>query len=248
MARPKKCRRVARLPRVLYFKPRGIPLRELEEVSLPVEGVEALRLVDAQGMDQETAALRMGVSRHTLGRILAQARKAVAQAISGGLAICIEGGNFELTTAGAAGTQQTRLKPKAVPERRSQKGKPMIKKIAISSEGPTLDDQVDPRFGRAAGFVIVDLETMETRYLDNGASQTMAHGAGLQAAENVAAARVQAVLSDYVGPKAMAALGAVGIQVGQNCGNMTVRQALEKFLNNEITLEDSPKAAGSPCR
>jgi predicted Fe-Mo cluster-binding NifX family protein len=40
--------------------------------------------------------------------------------------------------------------------------------IAVTSEGPSLDDQIDPRFGRAAGFVVVDLETMDTRYIDNG--------------------------------------------------------------------------------
>ena len=43
-------------------------------------------------------------------------------------------------------------------------------KIAISSEGPSLDDQVDPRFGRAGGFLLVDPSTMETKYIDNGTS------------------------------------------------------------------------------
>jgi len=96
MARPKKCRQVARLPRSLYFKPRGIPLRELTEVYLPIEGAEALRLVDIDGLDHKAAARRMGVSRHTLGRILAQARRVVAQAITEGMAICIEGGDFKV--------------------------------------------------------------------------------------------------------------------------------------------------------
>ena len=61
-----------------------------------------------------------------------------------------------------------------------------VSKIAITSEGPTLDDQVDSRFGRAAGFVVVDLESMETRYIDNGQTQVMAQGAGIQAAESMA--------------------------------------------------------------
>ncbi len=66
-----------------------------------------------------------------------------------------------------------------------------MSKIAITSEGPTLDDQVDPRFGRAAGFVVVDLESMETRYIDNGQTQVMAQGAGIQAAELIAGAGVE---------------------------------------------------------
>ncbi|HHB75148.1 MAG TPA: dinitrogenase iron-molybdenum cofactor biosynthesis protein, partial [Desulfobulbus sp.] len=60
-----------------------------------------------------------------------------------------------------------------------------MKKIAVSSEGPSLDDKVDPRFGRAGGFIVVDADTMNTQYIDNGSSQVMGHGAGIQAAENV---------------------------------------------------------------
>ena len=84
-----------------------------------------------------------------------------------------------------------------------------MSKIAITSEGPALDDLVDPRFGRAAGFVVVDLESMETRYIDNGQTQVMAQGAGIQAAELVARAGVSCVLTGFVGPKAFQALSAV---------------------------------------
>ena len=66
-----------------------------------------------------------------------------------------------------------------------------MNKIAVTSEGPSLDDQVGPRFGRAAGFVIVDLEALDTHYIDNGQSQVMAQGAGIQATELVARAGVQ---------------------------------------------------------
>ncbi|MFQ8734995.1 MAG: NifB/NifX family molybdenum-iron cluster-binding protein [Bilophila wadsworthia] len=74
---------------------------------------------------------------------------------------------------------------------------------------------VDPRFGRAGGFVIVNPETMETSYLDNGASQTMAQGAGIETAEHVRRGRT-VVLSGYVGPKAFEALKAAGIKVCQD--------------------------------
>ena len=87
-----------------------------------------------------------------------------------------------------------------------------MNKIAVTSEGPSLDDQVDPRFGRAAGFVVVDLETMDTQYIDNGQSQVMAQGAGIQAAELVARAGVKCLLTGYVGPKAIKALSAAGTQ------------------------------------
>ncbi|HHB75511.1 MAG TPA: dinitrogenase iron-molybdenum cofactor biosynthesis protein, partial [Desulfobulbus sp.] len=75
---------------------------------------------------------------------------------------------------------------------------------------------------------------------DNGSSQVMGHGAGIQAAENVVAAGAGVVLSGYVGPKAFTALTTAGIKVGQDCDNMTVREAVEKYIKGEIPITDSP--------
>lgn len=115
-------------------------------------------------------------------------------------------------------------------------------KVAVTSDGPTLENMVDPRFGRAAGFVIVDLETMETRYVDNGGSQVMSQGAGIQAAENVANAGATVVLTGYVGPKAFNALTAAKIKVGQDVDNMTVGEAVAKFKRGEVVVADAPNA------
>jgi predicted Fe-Mo cluster-binding NifX family protein len=111
-----------------------------------------------------------------------------------------------------------------------------MNRIAITSAGPGLENQVDPRFGRAAGFVIVDLDTMETNYLDNGASQIMSQGAGIKAAELVARAGVSCLLTGYVGPKAFQALCAAGIKVGQNLDGLTVRAAVERFKNGQVEM------------
>lgn len=117
-------------------------------------------------------------------------------------------------------------------------------KIAVTSEGPQLDDQLDPRFGRAAGFVVVDLDSMDTEYIDNGQSQVMAQGAGIQAAELVARAGVTCLLTGYVGPKAFQALAAAGIKVGQNLEGLTVRDALERFKNGQVEMATGPNRAG----
>ena len=114
-----------------------------------------------------------------------------------------------------------------------------MQKIVISSEGPTLDDLVDPRFGRAGGFVVVDLPDMSVSYIDNGASQTMSMGAGIETAERVANAGVQVVLSGYVGPKAFDALKAAGIKVCQDVSG-TVREAVERFQKGEFPFADAP--------
>ncbi|MGC8494992.1 MAG: NifB/NifX family molybdenum-iron cluster-binding protein [Syntrophobacteraceae bacterium] len=116
-----------------------------------------------------------------------------------------------------------------------------MRKIAITSEGPGLDDVVDPRFGRAAGFVIVDLEDMNTSYIDNGQTQVMGQGAGIQAAQLVAGAGVECVLSGFVGPKAFQALSAVKIKVVQNLQEgITVRQAVEKFKQGVFQFAEGP--------
>jgi predicted DNA-binding protein (UPF0251 family) len=96
MPRPTKWRRVASIPRVTYFKPAGIPLGVLEDVGLTVEELEAIRLKDLEGLQQEECAQRMRISRPTFHRILGSARQKIADAFINGKAIRIEGGNFAL--------------------------------------------------------------------------------------------------------------------------------------------------------
>lgn len=97
MPRPRKCRQIGFVPDVTYFKPQGIPMRFLEEVSLSFEEIEAVRLKDMEGLEQEQAAARMGVSRPTFQRILASARNKIAAAILSGKAIRIEGGHYKVS-------------------------------------------------------------------------------------------------------------------------------------------------------
>ena len=96
MARPRKPRRVAFLPGATYFKPRGIPLRLLEEVRLSVDELEAVRLKDLEGLEQEEAAEEMGISRQTFQRVLEEAHRKVAESLVMGKALRIEGGDYEL--------------------------------------------------------------------------------------------------------------------------------------------------------
>jgi predicted DNA-binding protein (UPF0251 family) len=97
---------------VVFFKPQGVPLGQLRGVSLDVEGLEAMRLVDAEGLSQEEAAARMRVSRPTLCRVLGAARSAVARALSNGWAIRIEGGVYALEDE----AEETRAAERSVDE------------------------------------------------------------------------------------------------------------------------------------
>lgn len=96
MPRSQKCRRISFLPGFLSFKPAGVPVRELEEVSLALDELEAVRLADLEGLYQEEAAARMNVSRQTFANILASGRRKIAEAIVAGKALRIEGGNIEM--------------------------------------------------------------------------------------------------------------------------------------------------------
>ncbi len=117
-------------------------------------------------------------------------------------------------------------------------------KIAVSSEGPGLDAMVDPRFGRAAGFVLVDPATLDATYLDNGSSQVLAQGAGIETAQRVADAGAEVVLSGYVGPKAFEALKAADIRICQNLDGRTVREAVELFRSGRVAAADAPNEEG----
>jgi predicted Fe-Mo cluster-binding NifX family protein len=119
-----------------------------------------------------------------------------------------------------------------------------MEKIAVSSEGPDMDARVDPRFGRAAGFMIIDPDTMAFEYVDNGSSQVMAQGAGIQAAEIVAATGARVLLTGFVGPKAFQALNAAGITIGQNVDNLTVREAVQRFQAGDVPVADAPNSRG----
>lgn len=89
MPRPRLCRKINFNPNVRYFKPQGIPLRELDEVELTLEELEALRLKNIENLDQIDAANKMKTSQSTFQRILASAYKKIAEALIEGKAIKI---------------------------------------------------------------------------------------------------------------------------------------------------------------
>ncbi|MFZ7120874.1 MAG: DUF134 domain-containing protein [Eubacteriaceae bacterium] len=94
MARPTKWRKVEFIPNVQYFVPYDIDDDNLQENVLRIEELEAIRLKDHEGMEQEKCAEKMEVSRQTFQRILNVARDKIADSLVNGKAIRIEGGNF----------------------------------------------------------------------------------------------------------------------------------------------------------
>jgi predicted DNA-binding protein (UPF0251 family) len=91
MPRPRRFRRIINQnPNVIYFKPAGIPIREIEEVIINLDELEAIRLKDCELLDQKECAEKMEISQPTLHRLLLSARQKIANALIEGKAIKIE--------------------------------------------------------------------------------------------------------------------------------------------------------------
>lgn len=90
MVRPRIRRCLQFSPEVIYFKPRGVPLRLLEEVIIQPDELEALKLHDIDGLQQKEAAKKLGVSQPTFARTLDQVYKKLADALIKGKAVRLE--------------------------------------------------------------------------------------------------------------------------------------------------------------
>jgi len=113
-----------------------------------------------------------------------------------------------------------------------------IMKIVVTSTGPSLDDQVEPRFGRAPYYVFVDTDTMEFETTENP-NMAAGGGAGIQSAQLVAERGVTFVLTGNCGPNAFNVFGAAGIQIIVGVRG-TVRQAVEQFTSGAYDTAAQP--------
>jgi len=113
-------------------------------------------------------------------------------------------------------------------------------KIAVTSTGKTLDSQVDLRFGRTAFFAVYDETAEQWDFLTNQQNLQASQGAGIQAAQTVIDAEVDVLLASNVGPKAMTALKANGVDVFKVEAQMTLEQALTDYTGGKlIQMQDS---------
>jgi len=112
-------------------------------------------------------------------------------------------------------------------------------KLAITAQGADLDSPVDPRFGRARYFLLVDSETGDCTAQDNTQNFNALQGAGIQAAQNIVGAGAEAVVTGHVGPKAFATLQAAKIQIHTGASG-TAREALEQFRAGKLPAVGGP--------
>ncbi len=111
-------------------------------------------------------------------------------------------------------------------------------KIAITAKGNTLESEVDPRFGRCSHFLIVDTDTMNFESISNESAMASG-GAGIQAAQTMAKAGVEAVVTGNMGPNAFQTLSAAKIKVFIGA-NGTIKEAIEKYKKGELKETEAP--------
>ncbi len=211
MPRPKRKRRITCYPEANYFKPIGIPVRELQQVILSCEEFEAIRLKDFLGKDQKEAAAQMFISQSTFHRILIEARKKIAEVFVMGKAIKIEGGNFIM------------------------KEKKSGEKIAISTFSDNLEGDIDSRFGRCSYFLLIKLENEKMSLLEaiKNIHKDMQGGAGISVAEMIASQNIGTVITGNIGPRALEVLNQFHINVFKFNG--TIKESMKNFVEKKLT-------------
>jgi predicted Fe-Mo cluster-binding NifX family protein len=119
------------------------------------------------------------------------------------------------------------------------RGSALMATIAVTAASGSLDDPVDPRFGRAPYILLVDPRTMAAEVLTNP-GRDAAGGAGVRTADFLASHRVDAVVAGEFGPRALDALSATGIPIHRSAPGASVRDA--------VAAVASPPASGEPPR
>ncbi|MDD4700595.1 MAG: DUF134 domain-containing protein, partial [Desulfovibrio sp.] len=219
MPRPSHCRRVSALPKVNYFKPKGIPMSEMDEKVLTLDGLEALRLADYEGLNMDEAAARMGVSRHTFGRLLRRARNCVAVVLVDGLALRIEGGvcamdalDDDVVSHGSDGVL-----------------------VAVPSQEPGgLLAAPHAHFGRCGVYTLARVKAGQVNDVVVRASSGHMPGDCANPVQALARMGVTVLLAGGMGARPLQAMQTAGIAVYHNAGLPSVGACLEAFAQNRL--------------
>jgi predicted Fe-Mo cluster-binding NifX family protein len=116
-------------------------------------------------------------------------------------------------------------------------------KVVITADGDRLDSKLDPRFGRAAKFIVYDTEHEEFQAVDNAQNFNLPQGAGIQAAETVFRLGAECLITGHCGPKAFKVLQAAGIRIFTGAQG-TVAQTLEQFKAGRLRAAEAADVEG----
>lgn len=239
MAGTTKCRRVCCAPSALRF----MPEEAAEIVELSLEELESLRLCDLEGLEQETAARSMEVSRGTLQRILYSARGKVAEALCSGKGIHISGGNYELAEKWCGGRAKCRrcrftgspggdIGGDVITEKERTEEKMKDGIIAVTEE----NGEIFQHFGHTRYFALYEIKdgaVASRRIIDAAGSGHSALGGFLRANG------VNLLICGGIGGGAKNVLAEAGIELISGVSG-AIDDAVKNFLAGE--LKDDPAA------
>lgn len=245
MPRPRKTRLVGREPIATHFKPQGVPMTELRTVILSVEGLETLRLTDAQSLEHDEAARRMGVSRPTFSRLLTEARHAVATALTEGWALRIEGGDFAAATGEDDDTDHRRRRPPSPSPvlRPVSKGSIAMNTIvAFPCSNPGgLNALLSPHFGHCEAYTLVTVGESGPVRMEVVANT--AHDEGCAGPVRLLAeAGVAALVAGGMGRGPLSGFAQAGIEVFHAGESTTVAEGVFALMDGRLprfTLENT---------
>ena len=205
MPRPRKCRRVCRLPVQTDFAPLHGG-KGKRTVILTVDEYEAIRLIDKEGLSQEECGTYMNIARTTVQQIYTTARRKLADALVDGLPLKIEGGDYCL----CRGLEEGHCHRYGRRCLKNETGGQMMK-IAIPLD--ETKKNVCVSFGRAPYFLFAEEDKQEI--LENPAAQAQG-GAGIKAAQFVADHGADTLITVRCGENAAEVFQAAGIKIYQS--------------------------------
>jgi len=239
MARETKCRRVTALPKYMLFKPVGTSRTKLPETIIKVEELEAIRLKDLLGLEQEDCADSMRVSRPTFQRILVEARRKLAEAIIEGKVLHIAGGDYCLDQEHCRRAQLFLKRthciypPGGNLDETQGKSEFSLLKTAVCTSDNTPAAVVDGRFGRCQYFMIWDQAEHRLESLVNNGAKIQ-QGAGTGAVKELLERGVRRLVCNRIGPNALTFFRNAGGQVFQAPQGMPIGEVLDRLQKNEL--------------
>ena len=116
-------------------------------------------------------------------------------------------------------------------------------KIAVTSDGSSLQADIDPRFGRALNFIIVDPETLDYEVIENKQNLNLAQGAGIQASKTIVDSKAEVLITGNCGPKAFHVLSTAGVKVITGISGRVI-DGVQRYKNGELQPTNGPSVDG----
>lgn len=116
-------------------------------------------------------------------------------------------------------------------------------KLAITSTGSSLSSEMDPRFGRAAYFIIIDSDTMEFKAVENRQNINLPQGAGIQAGKTIVNEQAGVLITGNCGPKAFQVLNQAGVEIKIGASG-SVGDVIEAYKRGDLQSANAPNVEG----